>query len=577
MPIKIPVYQQQTMTDGTLASPHAQGVGVSNAEAQGLGAIGQGLGSVAEGFTVRQKILQDREDQNALMDIRKRLSELEVNRSRWLRDSMQSAPEGAYGFTDFVSKRIDEDNVKFLETIANPKAKDYATLKLLELKKASLNHAMTFEAASGVKNSEVQLDSIKENYKRVAIDGASIDDVQRMFVEYDEAISGSRFLRPEIKTILSENGKGEIAKAYINGLLVTNPSKASELIKSGAFSKYLKAEEVTTLEKKAEELNKAQGVTNYHAFLSAKYKDSDGKLDYSKIDADVMNPDVYLKQGLTAHQAGEVFNLFNAQRVREEALHKQKQDKNADNLWLRVTSQKEPASVLVQEIKRAVVNQDIDRGDGDKFIEKIMNPTVKTDAATYLRLMEQILDNRTDLQGNKAAIRKSLGRLSTSDAEGLFKMAYAKENALEDKTLKSNVDFIKSQLAPSKGLLVGGSPGESDNLKKATDSFLEKVEAAKKGGNTLTPKDYDDIARQTVRAYQPDIYKRLEWQKESINGQQSKTPKSTKNKTMPDLWDEVSRQGSSSKGINYLINTYGYSDQQAQDIISQGIKQGQVK
>lgn len=46
---------------------------------------------------------------------------------------------------------------------------------------------------------------------------------------------------------------------------------------------------------------------------------------------------------------------------------------------------------------------------------------------------------------------------------------------------------------------------------------------------------------------------------------------------MGDLWQEVSKQGSSSKGKAYLMKTYRYSDAQAEDIIKQGIAAGNIK
>jgi len=53
--------------------------------------------------------------------------------------------------------------------------------------------------------------------------------------------------------------------------------------------------------------------------------------------------------------------------------------------------------------------------------------------------------------------------------------------------------------------------------------------------------------------------------------------KASKGKTMGNLWQEVSKQGSSSKGKAYLMKTYKYSDAQATDIIKQGIASGDIK
>ena len=245
MPVRIPVYQQQTAPNDKVSSPQAQGLAVSNADAQGLSAVSQGLGSVAEGVTV----LQDRDNLNAIQSERVRVSDFEVNITNWLEQAKQEAPAGASGFTTAALGKFDEVATKHIESIGNQKAKEYVQLRVAELKKAVFAQAKDFELKEGVKNSVAQTDKILDNARVLVQKTPSEGIVSYMMEQYKEAVNSNRFLRPEAKEAAIRIGNSKLASEYINKLLTIDPSKAKEAYQSYLNNKTLTADDAVELDK----------------------------------------------------------------------------------------------------------------------------------------------------------------------------------------------------------------------------------------------------------------------------------------------------------------------------------------
>mgnify|MGYP001568897330 CR=1 FL=1 len=106
-----------------------------------------------------------------------------------------------------------------------------------------------------------------------------------------------------------------------------------------------------------------------------------------------------------------------------------------------------------------------------------------------------------------------------------------------------------------------------------TDDERKRILGARIDPRELTEKNILDVYANIMtdsnvkKALQPIVDKIIQ---KTTSGQR-------KILTMGQLWDDVIKSGSESKGIQLLMQKYGYRKEQAENIIKQGIKAGRIK
>lgn len=172
MAVRIPVYQDRMTPSGFGVTPQARGVEVSNAIGRGLQSLGQ-AGSEAALTVARVNresadLLQKKDDDDALTQAGKTVSDAALHWDQYLKDAAQNAPNGAAGLTPKVIGEFDKYAEQTLAGISNERARKWAAGHFNSLRTSIGSRAISFEAQAGVAERDANVETTYQNLARLA-------------------------------------------------------------------------------------------------------------------------------------------------------------------------------------------------------------------------------------------------------------------------------------------------------------------------------------------------------------------------------------------------------------------------
>lgn len=238
MPVRIPTYQDRLTPSGFGVVPQARGVEVSDAIGRGmqrLGAAGEDAAlTVMRVDRANAELLQKKDDDDAIADAGKKLSDAALHWDQYLKDASQNAPDGAAGFTPKVIGEFDKYAEQTLGTISNERARKWASSHFNSLRTSIGSRAIGFEAQAGVAQRDENLEQTYQNLARLAAQDPSQYEMGRTILLATIANAG---YNPLERSSRAQKYLERYAEQALAGATQANP----EAVKSTLDRNYAKA------------------------------------------------------------------------------------------------------------------------------------------------------------------------------------------------------------------------------------------------------------------------------------------------------------------------------------------------
>lgn len=358
----------------------------------------------------------------------------------------------------------------------------------------------------------------------------SIEDLGRGIIKPEDAVQritssvAEKDLPPDKAQYLIDSNVQFATKTYLEREIGKNNKAVVKDVLAGKYDDYLVGaydnEKVSSAghnlitdfkqaAQKQDSINKANDV--YSKYITGIKTDPFSKEVWENIKKEILNTD------LTVQEKGLALDALGTERNKEQTLIREDREagktKESNEYYALVNSGDYKAAWEYLEKVKYLPQEDIySKRNGLRGIGSV------GDIKTLLDIKSHIMENPSDVEGNKKLIYDNYGSLG-KEAEPLLTLALSNIKDFEAKATKRGYDFIESQVAPHNSLLgINNTPGENDNLKKAFDAFDELYRKVKSRDSDkfVDSKTMDEIARYVVEQYRPTKEQQKEWQRSSL-------------------------------------------------------------
>lgn len=237
MPVKIPVYQQQT-TPSMAPQPRAGATPVSGAVGQALSQLGA-AGTAFAGQMIRDEQIQSRqaeaerkrqELEDAKVWTAEAMSRLRIHADEKFRERQKTAAPGAADFTKGV---VDDFDTFSQETLKNAPdaARPMTQQAIANVRDNVAISARTYETSARIDWRKQQIASAIDNTSRLVFNDPSQFSVS--FAE-QRSIINSLDVPQSVKDSVSEVARKKIANSAVSGWIIQNPQAAFGILKTMA-------------------------------------------------------------------------------------------------------------------------------------------------------------------------------------------------------------------------------------------------------------------------------------------------------------------------------------------------------
>ncbi len=293
-----------------------------------------------------------------------------------------------------------------------------------------------------------------------------------------------------------------------------------------------------------------QKETEVYTYLKQKHGEN-----YDEMIRELQSPALLQKFGITVEKSSNLQNILKAERVQNTEKRTEIYHQTSVNM-LKLLRDDGLSKEMIDE---AVSMDSLSLELGDKLKKAIDNKyeqpdgKIKTDAAVYAELFT-LAHTSTDRVEVKRQILKNADKLEQSDIEKLLTKAESTYEAAENKTISRNIEFIKSQVMPKRGLmsLYLSTPEEDKDYKEAIDTFDAKIQALKKTGKEVTAEQIDKVARETAATYSKTMAERMrgmdEYSRQQLKKAKAKPQASKEEFEVGEIYEDASGNKAKYKG-----------------------------
>lgn len=424
-------------------------------------------------------------------------------------------PGALMEFTKEQTEKFKTDlNGKYFDGLSDPDQKVKIGEHIRRSIDSVLDHTSVFQANArkefGVVEAAKALDI---SVKFARDDGMDPEAAMESYRAKIGALHATGAISKEEATASIMKADQQIAAAYVDGLLVRDPKKAAELIRSGSLNKYIPDETYRRFQGRAEQIEKQTEQEKKDKVEGDAYADISLRFgtDYRGAMAETLKAETAKKYGLTINQQQNIAQSFNALHATAEKQKKDDQEKNIGALYTKA------ATNPVQAVKDAEAMSRLNPDSVDpKDLLQFKNAT-----ETHLRQMslmsQQERQIRIDLEDKgKAKINQDILTGAYTDEKKLMADIMAggftdtdgfmtKAVALFRKERENFGQVNQLQLAKEDWNRLIGLTKDKDKKKEMSDQASQIMQ-------TLT----DWAQKNAIKTTDPQVYKKYQEIKETM-------------------------------------------------------------
>ena len=493
-------------------------LGITSGFTEGLGQMGQALNDVSASAGRISRTLQVIESKKKSFDDSVSLIELAGKAKLALLDH-----ENVIQSTDYLD--IDEANKRGLDAISRKMASEADSINP-EVSSNWRKVWATLETSSNMNVGKIAIDKFRQRTIAGAISHINMLESEAVKATMENDHEALRVLNQSVNTVadnLRDNFKV--------------PGTMTEGLKEG-YRKGVEAK-VAAAEREALKIHDKALLTGAYLGISQAARDPEtGKVDYGKAYELLKKSDVWRSYGITVEQKKELTGIFTNEQARDKEIDDKIMENERNRLQKRVatgeaTFDEIDATSLDADEKYSWKNRLLSRSKAINAGDE--DPFKKVDPAIDNEVLQKIFSEDPpsvkeirDLVGNGLSVKRAehwIGVLNKPDAG-----------------YKRALTYLKQQIMPNKGLLVGESTSESSAYWDAVLELDEKMERAKADGVPLTGNDIIKEAREIMPKHQLTVQDQIEAMKAKLNPEKRKLEKAIKEKR-PDISETVLKNG----------------------------------